>query len=36
MSRLPPGVIWIDLLDRTKDEVAFVERRTKIRIPSAY
>ena len=35
MSRLLPGVIWIDLLNRTKEEVAFIERRTKIRIPSA-
>lgn len=33
-SELPRGVIWIDLLDPTPEETAFVEARTKVRIPS--
>jgi magnesium transporter len=31
---LPGTVIWIDLLDPTPDERAFVESRAKIRVPS--
>jgi magnesium transporter len=32
---LPKEVIWIDLLDPTADETAFVESRTNIQVPSA-
>ncbi|WP_406858411.1 magnesium transporter CorA family protein [Alsobacter sp. KACC 23698] len=31
---LPPGVIWIDLLDPTDEERAFVESRARLRTPS--
>jgi magnesium transporter len=31
---LPPGVIWLDLLDPTDEERSFVESRAKIRVPS--
>src|SRR6185503_5094539 len=31
---LPPDVIWIDLVDPTADEKAFVERRSGLRVPS--
>jgi magnesium transporter len=31
---LPPEVIWIDLLNPTNEEKAFVEKRTHIRVPS--
>ena len=31
---LPPYVIWIDLLEPTNEEKAFVESRTSIQIPS--
>jgi magnesium transporter len=31
---LPKRVIWIDLLNPTKEEIAFVESRTKVRVPS--
>jgi magnesium transporter len=31
---LPPDVIWIDLLNPTTEEIAFVESRKKVRIPS--
>ena len=30
----PQGVFWIDLLNPTKDEVAFAESRANIRVPS--
>jgi magnesium transporter len=33
-SELPKRVIWIDLLNPTKEEIAFVESRTKVRVPS--
>jgi magnesium transporter len=33
-SELPGEVIWIDLLDPTDEERAFVESRAKIRVPS--
>jgi magnesium transporter len=31
---LPPDAIWIDLVDPTADEKAFVESRTGLRVPS--
>jgi magnesium transporter len=31
---LPRSVIWIDLLNPTKEETTFVELRTKVRVPS--
>ena len=31
---LPRDVIWIDLLNPSKEETTFVEMRTKVRIPS--
>ena len=31
---LPRDVIWIDLLNPTKEETTFVELRTKVRVPS--
>jgi magnesium transporter len=31
---LPPDVIWIDLLNPTKEETTFVESRARVRIPS--
>src|ERR1700674_4929245 len=31
---LPKCVIWIDLLNPAKEEIAFVESRTKVRVPS--
>lgn len=31
---LPPGIIWIDLLNPSDEEKAFVERRLNIRVPS--
>lgn len=33
-QELPSGIIWIDLLSPTAEEKAFVESRTKIRIPT--
>jgi magnesium transporter len=34
LPELPPDVIWIDLLNPTKEETTFVESRAKVRIPS--
>jgi magnesium transporter len=34
LPELPRDVIWIDLLNPTKEETTFVESRTKVRIPS--
>ena len=31
---LPSDVIWIDLLEPTREEIAFVETRTRIRVPT--
>ena len=31
---LPPGVIWMDLLDPTGEERSFVESHARIRVPS--
>jgi magnesium transporter len=31
---LPKAVIWVDLVDPTDDERAFVEQRAKVRVPS--
>jgi magnesium transporter len=31
---LPTSVIWLDLLKPTDDEIAFVERQTKVRVPN--
>src|ERR1700689_5432550 len=33
-KQLPPDVIWIDLLNPTREEEAFVEQRIAIRMPS--
>jgi magnesium transporter len=33
-TELPPEIIWIDLLNPTPDEVRFVERAVKIRVPT--
>ena len=33
-ATLPPDVIWIDMCSPTPDEVAFVERVTKLTVPS--
>jgi magnesium transporter len=33
-TELAPGVIWIDLLNPTGEETAFVEQRCNVRIPS--
>src|SRR5262249_35669964 len=33
-TELPPGVIWIDLLNPTDGEKALVESRTRVRIPT--
>jgi magnesium transporter len=33
-AELPPGIIWIDLLNPSDAEKAFVERRLDIRVPS--
>ena len=33
-AELPQGVIWIDLLNPTTDEIGFVESQAKIRVPS--
>jgi magnesium transporter len=33
-TELPGEIIWIDLLNPTADERAFVESRSKVRIPS--
>jgi len=33
-AELPHGVMWIDLVDPTKDEIAFVESRARLRVPS--
>ena len=33
-TKLPPGVIWLDLLDPTAQETAFVESRTGLRVPT--
>jgi|SRR5579859_2430853 len=31
---LPPGVVWVDLLNSTAAEVAFIERATGLHVPS--
>ncbi len=31
---IPDGVIWIDLLDPTAQEIALVEQKEKVRVPS--
>jgi magnesium transporter len=33
-AELPPGIIWIDLLNPSTEEKAFVERRLNIRVPT--
>jgi magnesium transporter len=33
-AELPPGIIWIDLLDPSADERQFVESRLNIRVPT--
>src|SRR5512143_3966597 len=33
-AALPPDVVWIDLLQPSAAEVAFVERTTKLRLPT--
>ena len=33
-AEFPPGVLWIDLVNPTEEEKAFVERRTRMHIPS--
>ena len=35
-AALPDGVLWIDLLHETEDEVAFVERVTGLQLPDAH
>ena len=34
LADVPPDVIWIDLLNPTTEEIAFVESQKKVRIPS--
>ncbi len=33
-AALPPDVVWIDLLQPTAEEIAFVERATGLKLPS--
>jgi magnesium transporter len=35
LAGLPPDAVWIDLLNPTAEETAFVESQKKVRIPSA-